>query len=137
MDRDRLIALVALREVVALEHARDRVTPGDFDETRGVHAAEPARIEIDARLVAIQDLEDLLLVGLRVRLDLVARERRPRRVATGRIADHSGEIADQERDFVTEGLELPHLVDEHRVAEMQIGRGRIEPRLDAQRLAAR
>ena len=137
VDGDRLIALVALREIVALEHARDRVPPGDLDEPGGVHAAEPARIEIDARLFAIEDLEDLLLVGLRVRLDLFARQRRPRRVAPGRIADHSGEVADQERDLVPEILELPHLVDEHGVPEMQIGRGRIESRLDPQRLAAR
>ena len=108
---------------------------GDLDEPRGVHAAEPARIEIDARLLAIEDLEDLLLVGPGVRFDLLARQRRTRRVAPGRIADHSGEVADQKRDFVTEVLELPHLVDEHGVAEMQVGRGRIEARLDAQRLA--
>ena len=101
------------------------------------HAAEPARIEIHARLLAIEDLEDLLLVGLRVGLDLLARQRRARRVASGRIADHSGEVADQKRHLVTEALELAHLVDEHRVAEMQIGRGRIESRLDPQRLTAR
>ena len=85
----------------------------------------------------IEDLEDLLLVGLRVGLDLLARQRRPRRVAAGRVADQSGEVADQEHDFVAEALELAHLVDQHGVAEMQIGRGRIETRLDAQRLAAR
>ena len=85
----------------------------------------------------IQDLEDLFLVGLRIGRDLLARQRRARGVAAGRIADHSGEIADQERDLVTERLELAHLVDEHRVPEMQVGRGRIEARLDAQRLAAR
>ena len=32
-------------------------------------------------------------------------------------------------------LELPHLVQQHRMAEMQIGRGRIEARLDPQRPA--
>ena len=37
---------------------------------------------------------------------------------------------------MAEFLELPHLVDEHRVPEMQIRRGGIEARLDAQRLAA-
>ena len=52
------------------------------------------------------------------------------------IADHAGEIADQERDLVAELLELAQLVDEHRVAQMQIGRGRIKARLDTQRHAA-
>ena len=33
---------------------------------------------------------------------------------------------------MAELLELPQLVDEHRVAEMEVGRGRIETGLDAQ-----
>ena len=33
-------------------------------------------------------------------------------------------------------LESAHLVDEHRMAEVKVGRGRIETRLDAQRLTA-
>ncbi len=47
-----------------------------------------------------------------------------------------GEIADQERDVVPELLELPHLVEQHGVAEMQIRRGGIETRLDMQRFPA-
>src|SRR3546814_2337510 len=38
--------------------------------------------------------------------------------------DKAGEIADQEHDVVAELLELPHLVYEHGVPEMQIRRGR-------------
>ncbi len=37
---------------------------------------------------------------------------------------------------MTEPLEQRHLVDEHRVPEVQVGRGRVEAGLDAQRLAA-
>ena len=33
-------------------------------------------------------------------------------------------------------LELPHLVEHHRVAQVDVGRRGIEPQLDAQRLAA-
>ena len=33
-------------------------------------------------------------------------------------------------------LEVLHLPQQHRVAEVQIGRGRIEPHLDGQRLAS-
>ena len=62
-------------------------------------------------------------------------QRRPRHVAAGGIADHAGEIADEERDLVAELLELPHLVEQHGVPEMQVGRGRVEARLDVQRLA--
>ena len=62
--------LVALREVVALEHARHVVLAGDLDEPRCGHLAEPARIEVDDGALGIEDLEDLLLIGERIALDL-------------------------------------------------------------------
>ena len=37
--------------------------------------------------------------------------------------------------LVTQVLELAHLVEQHGVAQMQVGRGRIEAGLDAQRPA--
>ena len=46
-----------------------------------------------------------------------------------RIADETGEVADQEDDFVAKILELAQLVDEDGVPEMQVGRRRIEARL--------
>src|SRR6187397_3082437 len=136
MDCDWLIALVALGEVIALQHARYRVATGYLDESGGGHAAEPARIEIHACLPTIQDLEDLLLISLRIGFNLLSRQRRPCCVASGRIANHSSEVANQKRHFVPEGLELAHLVDQHRVAKVQIRSGRIESRLDSQRLTA-
>ena len=69
-------------------------------------------------------------VGLRVGRDLLARERRPRHVAPGRVADQGGEVADQENDVVTEVLQLAQLVELHGVAQMQVGARRIEAFLD-------
>ncbi len=74
-------------------------------------------------------LNDLRLVGPGIGLDLLVGERRAGRVAAGGVADHAGEIADQELHPVTEVLELPQLVDDHRVAEVQVGGGRIEAEL--------
>ena len=54
----------------------------------------------------------------------------------GKIADERGEIADQEGHLVAELLELAHLVEQHRVPEMQIRRGRVESRLHLERTAA-
>jgi hypothetical protein len=76
----------------------------------------------------IEDLEHLLLVGAGVGLDLLGRQRRARDIAPGRIADQAGEITDQEGDLVPELLEGAHLVEQHRVAQVQIGRGGIESR---------
>src|SRR3546814_7107899 len=51
------------------------------------------------------------------------------------VANHSGEIADQEDHLVAEVLELPHLVEQHGVADVQVRRGRVEAGLDPQRPA--
>ena len=69
VQRDGLVALVALAEVVALEHARDGVARGDLDELRRA-ASAPNQRELKSTRVrfAVEDLEDLLLVGARVRL---------------------------------------------------------------------
>ena len=49
------------------------------------------------------------------------------------VADQRGEVADDEHHAVTEFLKLLHLPDQHGVAEMQIGRGRVESDLDDER----
>ena len=61
------------------------------------------------------------------------RQRRARDVAARRIADQSGEVADQEDDGVAHVLEVFQLAHQHGVAEVQVGRGGIEAGLDAQR----
>ena len=136
VDGDRLAGLVALGEVIALEHARHRVVRGQLHDLGGGEAAQPARVEVDARAGAVEDLEHLRLVGARVRLDLLGRQRRARGVAPRGVADHPGEVPDEERDVVPELLELAHLVEQHRVPEVQVGGGRVEARLHVQRRAA-
>ena len=46
-----------------------------------------------------------------------------------------GKVADQEDDGVAEVLKVLQLAHEHRVAEVQVGRGRVEAGFDAQWLA--
>src|SRR6185369_15606963 len=89
------------------------------------------------RLVAPNDLERLLEVGLRVGVDLLLGELRARLVAPRRVAEHRRRPADDEDRVVAEVLELAQLAQHHGVAEVQVGRGRIEAELDAQRLPAR
>ncbi len=80
MNGDRLTAAVALAEVVALQHASDGVPGREPDQPCSIHAPHPAGIELDPRLVGIENLEDLRLVGLGVGLDLLGRKRRTRGV---------------------------------------------------------
>jgi hypothetical protein len=135
VHRDRLAALVALGEVVALEHPRDRVQGREPDQARGAKLGHPAGIEVDLGPLRVQDLVDLGLVGTRVGLDLLAGQPGAGRVLAGRVADHPREIPDQERHVVPEQLELAHLVDQHRMPQVQVGRGRVEAGLDVERLA--
>ena len=95
VDRDRLPALITIREVVALEHARDRVFGGETDHSIRAERGQPRGVVCDLGLFPIEDEEYLVGIGLGVGFELVARKRRPGDVASGGIADHSGEIADQ------------------------------------------
>jgi hypothetical protein len=74
----------------------------------------------------------LLLIGLRIVDNLLSRQRRSSHVLAGRITDHSGEVANQEHHVMTKVLEMPQLVDQYGVPEMQIGCGRIKAGLDPQ-----
>ena len=94
--------------------------------------AKPVAVEAHLGLLRIEDLEDLRLVGFGVALDGLAGHRRTRDVAAGGVADHAGHVADQEDDGVAEVLKVLHLAQQHGVAQVQVGRGGIEPRFDAQ-----
>jgi hypothetical protein len=137
VNGDWLLFRVPFREVVALEHPRDRVFRGQADHAIRAECCEPLRVERDLGLRAIEDEECLIRVRLRVDGHFVGRERRTRYVAPCRIADQRREIADQENDMVTEVLQLAQLVELHGVAQMQVGACRIEAFLDHERLAAR
>ena len=96
MHRDRLLVAKRLREIVALEHARDRVLRRELDHAGRAQRLAPLRVVADLGLVAPEHEPRLSVVGLRVGLDLLARQRRPRRVAARRVADHRREVADEE-----------------------------------------
>src|SRR4030095_10646575 len=93
-------------------------------------------VEFDDRLFWIENLENLLLVGLRVLRDFFARKLLACLGFSGWIADHASEITDEKDHFMTQLLKLLHLLDEHGMSEMKIRRRGIEPRLDSKRTAS-
>src|SRR5205085_12018500 len=127
----------ALGEIVTLEKLRYRVLSREADDAFGAELVRPFGVVEDLRLFRVEDLEHLLLVGTRVLLDLLARQGRARLVLARRVADHAGEVADQELHLVAEPLEVAQLVDHHGMAQMEVRRGRIEPELDAELASAR
>ena len=131
--RDRRARGEALGEVVALEHLGDRRRAREAEELVHRHV-EPLGVE--AQLVAArgrrEDAERLLLVRPRVAVDLLARQHGPGRRAPARVADARREVADDEDDLVAEVLELAELLQDDRVAEVDVRRRRVEAELHAQ-----
>jgi hypothetical protein len=131
---DRATGRVALREVVPLEELRDGRRAREREELLRAHVEPfPVAPDLEPVRVVVEDGERLLLVCARVRVDVGARERWPRARTAARVADARGVVPDDEDDPVTEVLELPQLLQDDRVAEVDVGGGRVEAELDAQR----
>ena len=137
MDRDRLIAFITFGKIVALQHLRDRMRGRQPDQIDRAELIHPSRVEHDLGLVRVQHFEYLLAIALRISQHLLARQGRARGVLARRVAYHAGKIADQKQRVMTQILQLAHLIQQHRMPQMQIGRGRIEARFDAQRACLR
>ncbi|EXF46863.1 hypothetical protein BAY1663_00587 [Pseudomonas sp. BAY1663] len=135
VNGDRLVTGVALAEIIALEHARNGVLRGEPDEVGRRELVHPGRIERHLGLCRIENLEHLGLVGLGILEYLVTRQGRPGSTFATWITNHPREIPYKEDHLMPQILKLAHLVDEHGMAQMKVGSGRIEPRLDTQRLA--
>ena len=67
----------------------------------------------------------------------LAAQHRPGRGAPRRVADAGRPVADDEHRQVAGVLELAQLAEHDRVAQVDVGRGRVDPELDAQRAAER
>ena len=87
-------------------------------------------------LFGVEDLERLIDVGLGVRLDLLGRELRARGVAPRGVADERGAVADDERDPVSQVLELPELAQRDGMPQVDVGSRGVHAQLDVQGLAA-
>src|SRR6185295_11322938 len=132
---NRRLSLKPLFEVVTLQQLGDRRLSCQTNKVVGAEFCKPFVVESDFGALSIEQLEDLLFVGLGVLVDLFAGQRGSGCRAPGGIADHPGEIADQKNDRVTELLEVPHLADEHGVTEVNVGRSWVEAGLHAQRFS--
>ena len=133
VHRDGHPGLQPLGEIVTLQDARHRVARGQLHHVAQPDLVAPGRVVADLGPLRVQHKACLPEVGLSVLLDLLASERRPRRIAPRGVTDRGREVPDQEDHLVPQVLELAHLVQHHRVAQVQIRRRGIQPQLDAQR----
>ena len=135
MQRNRLFVLEAVVKLFTLKHLRNREFCRQLDPIRGLHLFEPLVVEADFGGARRQDLVHLLHVGLGVFHQLFGAELWSRGRATGRVTNHTREVADQENDRVSEILKMFQLAHQHGMTEVKVGRSGIESGLDAQRLA--
>ncbi len=133
MQADRPSRRVARGEVLALEDAGDREVRGLADDLLEREPPQPLGVEAHLGAPHVEHLAELRLVGLGVLPDLVPRERAPGLGPPGGIADHPGEVADDDDHLVPELLEVPELLQHHGVAEVQVGSGGIQAQLDLER----
>ena len=124
MQADGLLGLEALVKLVALQHLRNGEVRREPDRALVAQLAQPLGVVADLGRLLVENLEDLLLVGLGILVDLLARQRLARHVAPGRVADQRGKVADQEDDRVPQLLKVPQLAHQHGVAQVQVGRSR-------------
>ena len=124
-------------EMLALQHLRQRELRHQLHHVVVAQLIQPLGVVPNLGLLAIQNLEHLLLVRLRIRRNLLACQRLPRHIAPRRIADQRRPIPNQKDDGMPEILKVLQLPQQHRVPKMQIRRRRIEPCLDPHRLTRR
>ena len=133
MQRDRTLLAQAFGEVVALDHAGDRILGGKADDVVEREFTEPLRVEANLGLLLIEDVEDLPCVGGGVLYNLVFGQGRPRAVFAGGITDACREVADEKYDLVSEVLKLSQFGEHHDVTKVQIRSSGIGTQLDHQR----
>jgi hypothetical protein len=100
-----------------------------LDQPGRAEFRQPARIKIDGCPVRIKNLEHLIFIGRGILFYLLDRQRWAGCVSPAWITDHPGEIANQEDNIVAKFLELPHLVNNHGMTDMEVRRSRIESHL--------
>lgn len=119
-------------EVLALEDARDVESAHETEHLRKIEGLQPIAVVNDGRPRGIEHLHSLLDVRLGVCLDLLLSERWARAVATRGITDEGGAVAYDERDRMSQVLELAHLSQGHRMAKVQVRRGGVYSQLDVE-----
>ena len=134
-DRDRRAGRVALGEVVALEQLRHR---GGARErgTAPPSACQPLAVAAHLGAVGVEHRERLAPGRSRALRSISSGvEHRPRRGAAARVPHARRVVADDQHHRVADVLELAQLAEHHHVAEVDVGRGRVDPELHPQRPA--
>src|SRR5438093_5773169 len=134
VDADRLALREPDVEVVALQHSGEGDSRREPEDVHEAHGLEPVAVPAHLGLRLVDDLEELIEIGLRVRMDLRFGERGPGLRAAAGIPHERGVAAHDQDHLMPELLELTELSQSDRVTEMNVGSRGIESLLHAKRL---
>jgi hypothetical protein len=113
------------------------VLGGQRYDLLGGELPQPFAVEPHRCQRRVQDLVYLRCIGLGIGHNVFARERLAGFGFPGWIADHTGEIADDQEHLMAEFLKLPQLMQDNGVSKMDVRRGWIETKLDSEGCAGR
>ena len=116
VDGNGLIAREAGAKIFAFEHAGEAIVAAEADDFVAGEFVEPLAVVADFGFLGIEEFEDLCEVSLGVCVHLFAGERGTGFGLPGGVADHRGEIADQEDGGVAEVLKVLELAEDHGVS---------------------
>ena len=137
LDRDRRLLLDALSKLLARQHLLRREARSKLDDVPQAELSVPLVLKHDASVLTGHDEMKLIEVGLCVREHLVARFKRPREIAVGRVTDLRRPVAHDEHDLVAPAREFAQLAQGDRMTEVQVLRRRVKALLDTQLTLAR
>jgi hypothetical protein len=121
-----------ISEVFAMEHLLEGHAAVETDDVNEGHFGEPVAVEDDLGFLAVEDFEGLFAEGLCISEHFFATELGPRFGATGRVANHGCEVADDEDGLMSELLELAEFFEADGEAEVDVGSGGIDAEFDVE-----
>ena len=126
---------VAFGEVVPFEQAGDVDLSVEAEKVGTGEFGQPLAVVANFGFLGVDDLEDLVGVGLGVLFDDLRFEGGAGFGASGGVADASGVVAHDDDGEVAGLLELADFGQDEGMAEVEIGGGGIEAKFDAERAA--
>ena len=133
MHVDRVAALNAVAEGVAARELLHREVGRQMNHVAEGHLTQPLAIATHFGALWIEQLERLIAVRGSVRLQHFSRLHRAEGVFVRRVADQPGEVPDQQDRLMTQLLEQGQLAQRDAMADVQVGRRRVDAEVDAQR----
>ena len=125
MHGNRHTRTVALGKVIALEHARYGITRCQLNHATCTERITPLAVVTHFGFTRVKHEAGLFVIGLGIFGNGFCRQWWARCISAGRIANHAREIANQENHGMAQVLQLPQLIQNHRMPQMNIRRSRV------------